>query len=262
VIVQNMALRLHKAPKDSQLLRRVGGAWHTPTLEDFPLPAPARYGAKTTLRTHPARVLPMGPCINSSPEIPAGALHWNGQLRSGTMIRSLTRSQPPVEKARQSTSSATVSCPTRTAQTKTTRSRLGRSLPRGKGDRSPRESLRRNITITKSDTLICSLPPALDLLTSYLASRPVHAHPLVITTTPSAIALDRAPDASPHDEQSVALGELLTSSPRINITLQWLPRNVPFVGFQRARQLVFEAIRTADLSAIEEPQSIQQQRQW
>jgi hypothetical protein len=92
----------------------------------------------------------------------------------------------------------------------------------------------------------------------------VQYHALVVFLLPSNPALNRALDASPHEEQAASieqltkLGELLSTYPNIQVRLQWLPRKVPFVGFRRARQLLaFEAIRTTDLTDIHEPQSIQ-----
>ena len=49
MIVQNSALRLYRVPKDSQLLKRLGGAWHSPTTDDLPLPAPINSNMRTTL---------------------------------------------------------------------------------------------------------------------------------------------------------------------------------------------------------------------
>jgi hypothetical protein len=56
MIVQNSALRLYRVPKASQLLKRLGGAWHTPTHNDIPIPVPTRNNVKTTLRSLAARV--------------------------------------------------------------------------------------------------------------------------------------------------------------------------------------------------------------
>jgi len=56
LLVQNTALRLYKVPKESQLLVRLGGAWHTPNPNDLPLPTPNRSRVSTTLRTLAAKV--------------------------------------------------------------------------------------------------------------------------------------------------------------------------------------------------------------
>jgi hypothetical protein len=37
-----------------------------------------------------------------------------------------------------------------------------------------------------------------------------------------------------------------------DIRLSWLPKSAPFIGFKRARQLVLEAIRTAELTTVDE----------
>ena len=49
MLIQSTALCLYKAPGSSQLLRRLGPAWHTPTPNASPLPTPFRAGATTTL---------------------------------------------------------------------------------------------------------------------------------------------------------------------------------------------------------------------
>ena len=78
--------------------------------------------------------------------------------------------------------------------------------------------------------------------------------------------MNKVLDASPHEEQEVTIkyleriGELLEAHPNINIRLLWLPRAIPSVGFQRAKNLAFEAIRTADLRDVDEPHSIKDQK--
>jgi hypothetical protein len=56
------------------------------------------------------------------------------------------------------------------------------------------------------------------------------------------------------------LDEILRTHPDINISLSWLPKTAPFVGFKRARQLALEAIRTAEATAAEEPHTYRKQR--
>ena len=80
-------------------------------------------------------------------------------------------------------------------------------------------------------------------------------------------ALTRSLDASSHKEQAESirqitkLGELLHSYPNIQVRLQWLPKKVPFIGFQRARKLTFEAIHITDTTTINEPKSIKKQKE-
>ena len=80
MIVQNAALRLYRTPKDSQLLKRLGGAWHTPNPEDPPLPVPIGPAVKTTLRELATRIPSKGTRIEAFPEIPPGAPSWNGRV--------------------------------------------------------------------------------------------------------------------------------------------------------------------------------------
>ena len=44
--------------------------------------------------------------------------------------------------------------------------------------------------------------------------------------------------------------------PNLNITLLWLPRKIPFVGFKRAKQLALEAICMAEPKPNDEPHTI------
>jgi hypothetical protein len=89
----------------------------------------------------------------------------------------------------------------------------------------------------------------------------------VLIFLPSNFAVNRALDASLHEEQAVSIkclrriGELLDAHPNMNIRLLWLPRAIPSVGFKRAKQLALEAICTADLRDVEEPHSIKNQKQ-
>ena len=122
-------------------------------------------------------------------------------------------------------------------------------------------------TITETDTLIRSLTPALESLTLFLTAEPDQVHIPVNVCIPSGAALTKTLDASPHEEQKVALshlttlGELLTNYPSLQIRLQWLPRKGPSVGLRRAKQLALEAIQTADLTALVEPVTIRQQKE-
>jgi len=81
MIIQNSTLRLYKAPKGSQLLKRLGGAWHTPSLDELPLPTPNRCSLKTTLRSLADRVPANGLRIEPFPDIPPGAPLWNGRIQ-------------------------------------------------------------------------------------------------------------------------------------------------------------------------------------
>jgi hypothetical protein len=121
-------------------------------------------------------------------------------------------------------------------------------------------------SVTEYDVLTRSLTPGLDALTLFLAARPTQHQALIVFLIPSVSALNRALDASPHEEQAASighltkLGELLSAHPNIKVRLQWLPKKVPFIGFRRARQLAFEAIRTADTTDLHEPESIRKQK--
>jgi hypothetical protein len=113
-----------------------------------------------------------------------------------------------------------------------------------------------------------ALSPGLDALTLFLTTKPALAQVRVVLLIPSVPALNRTLDASTHEEQATAinhlerLGELFNTYPNIQVRLQWLPRKAPFIGFRRARQLAFEAVRSAGPAELHphEPHSIQKQK--
>jgi hypothetical protein len=115
--------------------------------------------------------------------------------------------------------------------------------------------------VTESDALTRALTPGLDALT--LSALPSH-QTRAIFVIPSVPALNKTLDASTHEErvtsinhlERLGLGELFNTYPNTQVKLQWLPRKSPFVGFWRARQLAFKAIRTADPTELREPHSI------
>jgi hypothetical protein len=121
-------------------------------------------------------------------------------------------------------------------------------------------------TVTEADAALQVLIPALDVLADFLTSQQMETQPKVFITSSSNFAINRVLDTNPHDEQNITIkcsekiGELMTSYPNLNIQLLWLPRNTPFVGFRRAKQLALEAVCTAELSHDEEPHTIKHQK--
>jgi hypothetical protein len=85
LLLQNTALWLYKVPKDSQLLIRLGGAWHMPMQDKVPPPVQTRQKIKTMLSSLAARVSDKGPHTILFPDTPAGSPTWNGhvQVRPG-----------------------------------------------------------------------------------------------------------------------------------------------------------------------------------
>ena len=274
MFVQNTALRLYKVPRDSQLLIRLGGAWHTPLPNDppTPVPVPTRARTKTTLSALAARVPAKGPRINPFPDVPAGAPDWNGRVRVTPKQKDwdYDRISHALTAACQEGYTTNVYCDGLLSN----RDRVdGKQVGAAsaalyhEGREYGHLETVFGETLTESDTLTRSLTPALDLLSLFLASRPTSPPTTITILTPSALPLSKGLDASPHEEQEAALshlrklGEILTSYPAANIRLQWIPRKTPFIGFRRVKQLAFEAIRTADLSQIEEPQTIKKQKE-
>ena len=115
--------------------------------------------------------------------------------------------------------------------------------------------------------MIQALSPGLDALTLLLATLPEQQRLTANFLFPSDSALARVLDASPHGEQATSLthlerlNDLLGMHTNVNIILQWLPAKIPFIGFQRARQLAFEAIHTANLAHTIEPHTIKSQKE-
>ena len=243
------------------------GAWHTPTPNDLPLPTPNKSRASTTLRTLAAKVPPDGPRIDRFPDIPPGAPSWDGQVKLVPKHMDWDYSIVTNALTEACCEGRTVNIYCNTVVSNRDRNdgkQLGAASAvlyhegkeHGHTERVFGES------VTEADTLTHSLTPGLDALTLFLATKPAQHWALVVFLMPSVPALNRALDASPHEEQEASirhltkLGELLSAYPNTQVRLQWLPRKVPFVGFRRARQLAFEAIRTADTTDLHEPQSI------
>ena len=118
--------------------------------------------------------------------------------------------------------------------------------------------------VTEANALTRALSPGLDALILLLTDRPAQHQVLAVFLIPSSPALNRTLDTSPHEEQATALdhierlGELFTTFPNVQVRLQWLPRKVPFIGFRRARQLAFKAIRVGDPREFRDPPSIKE----
>jgi hypothetical protein len=125
-------------------------------------------------------------------------------------------------------------------------------------------------TVTANDTALRSSIQTLDVLTDFVeAQNDASFNTLIFLSSKFAVTREpeQSADASPHEEQVVSIecfiriGELLDACPNVNtIRLLWLPRTIHSVGFKRAEQLAFEAIRTADLRGVEEPHSIKDQK--
>lgn len=271
MIVQNSALRLYRAPKESQLLRRLGGAWHTAAHDDPPLPVPLRQSVKTTLRNLAARVPPSGPRIQAFPEIPLGAPTWDGKVHAipkqndwdyDVITKALTA-------ACQTDSLINIYC-------EGVRSNKGREDGKQLGATSAvlyqegreRRHMERILgeTVTDSDTSFHAIQEGLDVLTYFLGNLTTRKDNFVTISLPSMSAINKALDASPHENQNESirvlkkLSDTLENYPDTKIVFIWLPRKAPFIGFKRAKQLALEAIRTADTSNIIEPHTISSQK--
>jgi hypothetical protein len=267
MLVENTARRLYKVPKESQLLARLGGEWHAPSPSDFLLPTPNRNSSSTTLRSLAARVPPGGPRIDPFPDIPPDAPSWNGRVTltpktAGWDYDEVTNAL--TESCREGRTTNIYCNALVSNKDREDGKQLGAAsaVLYHEGREHGHVETVFGEAITEADALTRALSPGLDALILLLTDRPAQHHVLAVFLIPSGPALNKTLDTSPHEEQATALdhierlGELLTTFPNVQVRLQWLPRKVPFIGFRRARQLAFEAIRVADPREFHEPPSI------
>lgn len=270
LLTQKTALRLYKAPRGSQLTGRLGGPWHTPNPSDLPPPTPNRTGAKTTLRALAARVPANGPRIVAFPDTPPEAPSWNGRVQTLIMNKTLDYDQITNEltdACRQGTVTNIYCDAAHSNRNRGDGKQLGAAAATlyHEGREHGHREKAFGETVTEADAHIRALGPALDILISFLTTKPTLTHTSIYIITHSTAALKCMLDASPHEEQEASidhierLGEILTSYPNISVKLQWLPRKAPFIGFRRSKQLALETIRTTDTETIVEPNSIKSQ---
>ncbi len=122
-------------------------------------------------------------------------------------------------------------------------------------------------SVTEPNTLLRALHNGLNVLTAFLDNLTTRQANFFTIAIPSNDAINKALDASTHEDQEESLAILKSLSiifesfPDTKIVLLWLPRKAPFVGFKRAKQLALEAIRAADTSEIIEPHTTSNQKQ-
>ena len=247
MLTQSTALRLYKAPDSSQLLRRLGPAWHTPTHNDHPLPTPDRTGMVTTLCTLAAKVPPGGPRITPYPALPPGAPLWGGQV--ALIPKQNEWDYPPISEEIKNDCHRGLSTNIYCEAVLSNRNRDdGRQLGAAaamlyhKGRENGHVAKVFGEELTIADIWTRALTPALNTITAHLSNKPAQLQESFKILLPSNPALCRALDPSAHEEQAASLshleklGELLTTHPNIDVTLQWLPKKIHFGGFRRAKQ--------------------------
>ena len=271
MVVQNTALRLYRAPKESQLLKRLGGAWHTPAPNELPLPAPIREDIKTTLRVLAARVPANGPRIEAFPELPLGAPFWNGRVQVIPKQKEWDYQivTSALIAACRDDSMINIFCDgVLSNRGRDDGKQIGASsavlYQKGREYKHFESAL--GETVTETDTLLSAILSSLDVLTFLLGNQPARRSNFATIAVASNATIEKALDASPHENQAVSieilnrLSAMLENHPHTKIALLWLPRKAPFVGFQRAKQLALEATRTADLTDFKEPHTIGSQK--
>jgi hypothetical protein len=104
--------------------------------------------------------------------------------------------------------------------------------------------------VTESGASLCAVYLGLETLADFLSTRPapVGATINLFRVSSSGPHPTKLLDANPHDEPIKCLetvDKIFQARPATDIRTNWLPKSAPFVSFKRARQLAFEAIRTA-----------------
>jgi Reverse transcriptase (RNA-dependent DNA polymerase) len=236
-ILLKMALRLYKAPKGSQLLIRIGGAWHQPAATDLPLPASNRASLKSTLWLLANRVPANGPRIDPFPEIPLGAPDWGGKVK-------VIRKQKEWD-YKLVTNTLTTACHegstinifcngARSNKGHLDSKQIGATSAALYQEGKEKHHAERVLgeSVTEQDIMLRSLHSGLDVLTSLLVTQPSQQHKPITIALAAETALSKALDASPHEDQAesirllVRLNTTIAKYPSIQITLLWLPKNI------------------------------------
>jgi ribonuclease HI len=255
----------------NQLFRRIGNRWHSPQPDEPTLPTPNNPGAKTTLRLLASRVPSDGPRITQYPTLPAGAPDWGGRVeiilkKDNEDYRQVTET---VVNDCQTGNTINIFCDGLTSnRNRDDAKQIGAAsaVVYHEGKETLHAEQVFGEATTDSDARIRSFNSGLDALADVLTTQNGQGPNQALFLLHSSPTLKRVLDTSPHDQQPDAighatrLGEILNTFPNLNIKLLWLPRNCPFVGFKRAKQLALEAIRTADPTTIDEPQTIKCQK--
>jgi hypothetical protein len=206
MIVQDAALRLYRAPKESQLLKRLGGAWHTPTPDDLPLPVPIRNAVRTTLRNLAARVPAQGPRIEAFPEIPPGAPTWNGRVhvipKQKDWDYEVTTNA--LTAACRADSLINIFCEgVRSNKGRDDGKQIGATsavlYQEGRERRHTEKIL--GETVTESDASFRTIHAGLDVLMYFLDNLAMCQANFITLSLPSNLAVNKALDASPHEDQ-------------------------------------------------------------
>jgi hypothetical protein len=271
MLTQNTALRLYRVAGDSQLLRRLGGAWLPAQPDDQPLPTPNSHTARTTLHALASQISAKGPCIQPFPDAPPDAPGWDSRVTCDPKqdkwdYQQATEALVALCKEGQSVNIFTTGAFSNRNQEDGTQLGAASAVLYHNGqDWRHRESILGE-SATEANVALKALSVALDLLSDFLtANRPTNP-PRAMIATVSSFAINKVLNCSAHEEQNVSLecmnkiGELLDSFPNLNIQLLWLPRSAPFIGFKRAKQLALEAIHMADLAPDQEPHTIKHQK--
>ncbi len=271
MLTQNLAIRLYKVSKESQLLRQLEGDWYEPQPHDAPLPSPNNHRACTALRSLAARVPVRGPRIETFPDLPPGAPSWEGRVQC-------IPKQSDWDYPQTAATFINLNKEGRTINIFSTglRSNRNRNDDRQLGAASVvlyhhgREwkHIEKVVgeMVMESDTALQALIPSLDALSDFLKNQQIDSKWSTLIFTASSFTVHRAFDASPHEEQSTSikcltkLGELIITYPHLEVRLLWLPRSTNFVGFKRAKQLAHKAICMAELRDDKEPHTIKDQK--
>ena len=272
MLLQNSALHLYKVPQESQLLRHLKGEWHTLDPSDPPLPTPNNNNAMSTQCKLATCVPANSPCINPFLSTPATASDWSSQVKVSPRNNEWNYHQTTETLINLCKGSSTINifCKgTVSNKDQADNIQLGASaaVPYHGGREYSYKKWALGSTVTNSNSLLYALHPSLDVLTDLLSAQDAQEHTNAIICLSSNPTTIRALNASLHKDQQVSIDylywidDLLNAFPHVKITLIWLPRSAPFMGYKRARQLALKAICTTDITTLEEPHMIRNQKE-
>ena len=263
MIVQNSAIRLYRVLKESQLLKQIRGIWYTPIANNLSLSVLIHSNVKTMLHDLATRVPANSPCIKAFSKISQGVPKWGRRVHSipkqkdwdyEVITNTLTA-------ACQNDSLVNIFCDrVQSNKDQNDGKQLGATLVvlyQGGRERWHKERVLGE-TVTDSDTLLHSLHAGFDALTHFLENITMEPSNFVTLALPFRVAVNRALDVFSHKDQEMSilipwlrrLGIILESYPNTDIVIIWLPRDTPFEGFQRAKELALDAIHIVNPTNI------------
>ncbi|KAI0248151.1 hypothetical protein BJV78DRAFT_1334564 [Lactifluus subvellereus] len=249
LLMKNSALRLYRLPRESQLLKRLGGEWSGPREGDLPLPCtPARNRCTHTRLTALAQLAPAdGPRLRPHALPPWGHQNWGACLSQDPRVRLQDERAAWVAQLKTDMSSGqaiTIFC-------RGTVSNHNRedNLPVGtassvaylEGRELRHTECLLGTTVTGFDAELAALETRMLLAQTLLTTRPT-LHILLLCSDPFAISAIF--NYGPHPGQRFSLSfkqitdNLLSLNRELRIAVSWAPQDRALVGFAHACHLM------------------------